>query len=85
MSQQVIGIAKEEPPTWAKFLRLVVEKRKLPTAVNFYEHEGHPPGVEHQARIYVLTTKDSRGRWRWNIAGIFSQQADFDRRRVSCV
>jgi len=38
-----IGIAKEEPPTWAKFLRLVVEKHRLPTCVNVYEAEGAPP------------------------------------------
>lgn len=38
-----IAIAKEEPPTWAKWLRLVVEKGKLPTCVNVYEAEGAPP------------------------------------------
>lgn len=38
-----IAIAKEEPPTWAKFLRLVVEKSKLPTCVNVYEADGAPP------------------------------------------
>jgi uncharacterized protein YxjI len=40
-----IGIAKEEPPTWAKFLRLVVSKHKLPTAINIYETENAPPTV----------------------------------------
>lgn len=39
----VIAIAKEEPPTWAKWLRLAVEKSKLPTCVNVYEDEGAPP------------------------------------------
>lgn len=38
-----IAIAKEEPPTWAKWLRLAVEKSKLPTCVNVYEDEGAPP------------------------------------------
>jgi len=57
MSQQVIGIAKEEPPTWAKFLRLVVEKRKLPTAVNFYEHEGHPPVLSIKRGFTFLRQK----------------------------
>lgn len=38
-----IGIAKEEPPTWAKWLRLVVKKHLLPTCVNVYETEGAPP------------------------------------------
>lgn len=40
---QTIGIAREEPPGWAKWLRLVVEKRWLPTAANIYESEGQPP------------------------------------------
>ncbi|MGY8655364.1 MAG: phospholipid scramblase-related protein [Verrucomicrobiia bacterium] len=32
-----IGIAREEPPGWAKFLRLVVNKRLMPTTINVYE------------------------------------------------
>jgi len=40
---QLIGVAKEEPPVWAKWLRLAVEKSKLPTAINIYEVEGMPP------------------------------------------
>lgn len=32
-----IGIAKEEPPAWAKWLRLIVNKHMLPTVVNVYE------------------------------------------------
>jgi uncharacterized protein YxjI len=39
-TQQPLGIAKEEPPTWAKYLRLVVNKHFLPTAVNVYEAGG---------------------------------------------
>jgi uncharacterized protein YxjI len=35
-----IGIAREEPPGWAKFLRLAVNKQFLPTAVNVYEGTG---------------------------------------------
>jgi uncharacterized protein YxjI len=38
-----IGIAREEPPVWAKWLRLVVKKHRMPTAVNIYEVEGQPP------------------------------------------
>jgi uncharacterized protein YxjI len=34
---QALGVAKEEPPAWAKYLRLVVNKRLMPTAVNVYE------------------------------------------------
>ncbi len=40
---QTIGIAKEEPPVWAKWLRLVIQKHRMPTAINVYEVEGQPP------------------------------------------
>jgi uncharacterized protein YxjI len=39
-NQQPIGIAREEPPGWAKYLRIVVNKVLLPTRVNVYEKEG---------------------------------------------
>jgi uncharacterized protein YxjI len=38
-TQHQIGIAKDEPATWAKYLRLVVDKQLLPTTVNVYERE----------------------------------------------
>ena len=38
-----IGIAREEPPIWAKWLRLVIEKSMMPTTVNIYEQEGQSP------------------------------------------
>jgi uncharacterized protein YxjI len=38
-----IGIAREEPPIWAKWLRLVIAKQTMPTTVNIYEQEGRPP------------------------------------------
>ena len=44
-TQQQIAIAKEEPPVWAKWLRLLVKKHQMPTAVNIYESEGQPPVV----------------------------------------
>ena len=40
---QQIGIAKEEPPIWAKWLRLVIQKHMMPTTVNIYEQEDRPP------------------------------------------
>jgi uncharacterized protein YxjI len=43
VSSENIGIAKEEPPVWAKWLRLVVKKHMMPTAINVYEADGHPP------------------------------------------
>jgi uncharacterized protein YxjI len=42
-TQEKVGIAKEEPPGWAKWLRLLVNKRLMPTTVNVYEKEGQPP------------------------------------------
>ena len=54
---QPIGIAKEEPPTWAKWLRLVVEKGKLPTAVNVYEAEGRPPVLSMRRGFTFLRSK----------------------------
>ena len=55
-TKQNIGIAKDEPPSWAKFLRLLVKKPLLPTTIQVYEHEGTPavltlrkrPGLLHQ-------------------------------------
>jgi uncharacterized protein YxjI len=38
-----IGVAKEEPPTWAKFARLMVNKRFLPTTIHVYEDEADGP------------------------------------------
>lgn len=38
-TQEHIGIAKEEPGTFVKILRLLVSKKLLPTTVNFYEGE----------------------------------------------
>ena len=32
-----IGIAREEPEAWAKWLRLIVSKKLMPTTVNVYE------------------------------------------------
>jgi uncharacterized protein YxjI len=61
MTQQLIGIAKEEPPGWAKWLRLVVDKSKLPTKFSIYEAEDQPPVVTvkrgftmFQKKIHVI-------------------------------
>ena len=42
-TEQPIGIAREEPPGWVVPLRLLVNKRILPTVVNVYENEASPP------------------------------------------
>lgn len=56
-SGQAIGLAKEEPPTWAKWLRLLVNKQQLPTAVNIYEHENQPPVLTIQRGFTFLRSK----------------------------
>ena len=44
-TQETMGIAKEEPSVWAKWLRLVVNKQLLPTTLNIYEREDQPPVI----------------------------------------
>ena len=68
-TQQPLGIAKEEPPSWAKYLRLVVNKHFLPTAVNVYEAggpAGGPPVVSITKSFSFLranvTVADGTGR-----------------------
>lgn len=43
-----IGIAREEPAAWAKWLRLVVKKAMMPTIVNVYENESPTPFLSVQ-------------------------------------
>ena len=56
-SGQTIGIAREEPPGWAKWLRLLVNKQMLPTSVNIYEHEGAPPVLSIHRGFTFLRSK----------------------------
>lgn len=42
-TQEQIGSAKEEPATWAKYLRLLVNKQLLPTTVNIYQNGDQTP------------------------------------------
>jgi hypothetical protein len=58
-TQQPLGVAKEEPPVWAKYLRLLVNKSLMPTRVNVYEQQNLPPVFSIQVsalrlRINVL-------------------------------
>lgn len=57
VTQQPIGVAKEEPPAWAKWLRLVVNKQMLPTAVNIYETEDQPPVASIHRGFTFLRSK----------------------------
>jgi len=56
-SQQPIGIAREEPPGWAKWLRLLINKQLMPTRVNIYESEGQPPVVSIHRGVTLLRAK----------------------------
>jgi uncharacterized protein YxjI len=56
-SGQTIGVAKEEPPVWAKWLRLVVKKHLMPTAINVYEVEGQPAVLSIRRGFTFLRTK----------------------------
>ena len=56
-TQQPIGIAKEEPPGWAKWLRLLVNKQMMPTTVNVYETEGQPPVFSIHRPMSLWRTK----------------------------
>jgi len=57
VTHQQIGVAREEPPAWAKWLRLVVNKHMLPTTVNIYETEGQPPVASIHRGFTFLRSK----------------------------
>ncbi|MFO1487805.1 MAG: phospholipid scramblase-related protein [Verrucomicrobiota bacterium] len=54
---QKIGIAKEEPPVWAKWLRLAIKKHRMPTAINIYEDENQPPVLSIKRGFTFIRTK----------------------------
>ena len=56
-SGRQIGIAKEEPPVWAKWLRLAINKSQMPTAVNVYEDESQPPVLSIKRGFTFLRSK----------------------------
>ena len=56
-SGQPIGLARDEPPAWAKYLRLVVNKNFLTTTVNIYESESAPPVLSlHKGPSFLRCT-----------------------------
>ena len=56
-SQSNIGVAREEPPGWAKWLRLVVNKGLLPTVVNVYETGSDEPVIVIRKPVQLLRAK----------------------------
>lgn len=56
-TNQIIGLAKEEPPAWAKWLRLGIGKDNLPTAFSIYENEMMPPVASIKRGFTFLRSK----------------------------
>jgi len=71
-TKENVGIAKDEPPLWAKLLRLVLKKPLLPTVVRVYEHEAAPavislrkkPGLLHTTVVVTHATRGEIGRFK---------------------
>src|SRR5688572_8983541 len=53
-TQLQIGVAKDEPATWVKLLRLVLGKHFLPTVIRVYEKEGMPALLSLRKKPAVL-------------------------------
>jgi uncharacterized protein YxjI len=55
-TQQTIGVAKEEPGGWIKFLRLLINKSLMPTKVNVYQNgEAAPVFSIHRPMAFFRT------------------------------
>lgn len=62
LTQQQVGIVRDEPAGWQKWLRLLVNKRFLSTTLNVYEQEGMPPVLtlrKHPGLLRVLVDVES--------------------------
>ena len=53
----VIGVARDQPPSWAKYARLLVKKSFLPTVINIFENESSPPVLTLHKRPGFLRVK----------------------------
>jgi uncharacterized protein YxjI len=56
-SQTTIGQAKDEPASWAKWLRLIVKKALLPTTVNVYSGSNPQPVLSVRKHSAFLRTR----------------------------
>ena len=57
-----LGIARDEPPGWAKALRLIVSKHFLPTSIHVYEKEGMPALLSlHKKASFLRSTVNLTG------------------------
>jgi uncharacterized protein YxjI len=51
---QQLAVAKEEPPGFVKYLRLVMNNRWFPTVVNVYEREGAAPTLSIRRGVAIF-------------------------------
>lgn len=58
-SGAMLGIAREEPPAWAKYMRLLLSKKLMPSIVNIYPGEGVPPILTIHRGVAWWSTKVS--------------------------
>lgn len=56
-SQAILGEVRDEPATWAKWLRLFVKKRMLPTTLNVYVGGGTQPVLSVKKHAGFLRTR----------------------------
>jgi len=86
-TKETVGIAKDEPPMWAKLLRLLVKKPLLPTVVHVYEHEAAPavislrkrPGFLHTTVVVIHATRGEIGRFKSKLFSLGGGFHVFDR------
>ena len=71
-TQLQVAVARDEPPGWAKLMRLLVNKSFLPTTVNVYEADGAPP---------VLSMHKGPGFLRVSVAVFDARHAELGRLR----
>jgi uncharacterized protein YxjI len=56
-TQQPIGIAREEPGGFVKFMRVLMKRQNLPTILNVYEDETQPPLFTIRRPLTFLRSK----------------------------
>ncbi|MBP7381221.1 oxidoreductase [Myxococcota bacterium] len=73
-SGAMLGIAREEPPAWAKYMRLLLSKKLMPSIVNIYPGEGVPPILTIHRGVAWWSTKVSVRRANGTEIGYFKSK-----------
>ncbi|HPB50102.1 MAG TPA: phospholipid scramblase-related protein [Myxococcota bacterium] len=73
-SGAMLGIAREEPPAWAKYMRLLLSKKLMPSIVNIYPGEGVPPIMTIHRGVAWWSTKVSVRRANGTEIGYFKSK-----------